>query len=311
MRLLGLTLLLSLLASVAQAQMPAQGLGIDPHRGIVRANKLLARNLVPCSAANGFVTGFLPDGTQVCRAPVSTDLTDSTDLVRLTAAQKVSGKQNVLREVLYTPVANAIAPNCDTTDIAVVNAIAAPLTINNPVCTGTNPEPSQELTFRLFSSAPRVLTWGNAYSAEAGVSLPLSTTGDGVIYDYIKFLRNSITSKWDVVAIKALERTVTTLATSATFVCDITVSWQCQMTNTAAGGTGITIGVPTGTPEDGQMLLILLLCQNAQALTWNSIFIASPSISLPTSCPADLTRQTAVGVRYSALLSKWQILAAN
>jgi hypothetical protein len=307
--LLCLLLLLSVLVSVASAQMPSGGVGIDPHRGVLRVNKLLARNLVPCATANGFVTGFLPNGTQVCRAPVSTDLTDSTDLVRLTAVQKVSNKQNVPKEVLYTPAANAITPNCDTTDIVVVNAISAPLTVNNPVCTGTNPEPSQELTFRFFSTAPRALTWGDQYSTEAGVPKMISTTGDGVTYDYAMVKRNSVTLKWDFVAVKALDRTVTTLATSATFTCNVDVSWQCQMTNTATAGTGITIDVPQGTPEDGQLLWIGLRCTvGSQTVTWHTIFIDGVYQTRPTTCPLDATKYLQVLVRFSNVLTKWEVL---
>lgn len=243
----------------------------------------------------------------------SPDLSDSTDLVRLTTAQKVSGKQNVPREVLYTPAGSPlqITPDCDTTDVVVVNTISAALTINDPVCTGTNPEPSQELTLRLFSSASRVLTWASGYSAEAGVPFPAATTGDGVTYDYLKFLRNSQTSKWDLVATRALEKGVTTKPTGATLQCNINTDRQCQMTNTAAAGTGILLDTPLGSPNDGDLLMVLLLCQNAQPLTHAAIFQASAEIPLPTSCAANLTQHMAMGYRYSSILSKYQLLSVN
>jgi hypothetical protein len=166
------------------------------------------------------------------------------------------------------------------------------------------------LLFRLFSTAPRPLTFGTGYSANAGVPFPLSTTGDGATYDYLKFIRNSQTSKWDIVAVRGTERTVKTLPSSTSLVCDVNVSSQCQQSNTQVSGT-LTIAAPTGSPQDGQMLMILLLCQNSQTLAHASIFLASPNIALPTSCPANMSQHLVMGYRYSAILSRWQILASN
>jgi hypothetical protein len=285
--------------------------------GTVATASALATNKPPCPA-NQFVRDTDPDGTLGCAQPSSAGLSDSADLVRLTTVQKVSNKQNVPREVLYTPAGAplTITPNCDTTDVVVVDAIAGPLTINDPVCTGTNPEKSQELLFRLFSTASRVLTFGTGYSEEAGVLRPAATTGDGVTYDYLKFMRNSVTSRWDLVAVKATDKTVTTQATAtgaATFACNANTSRQCQITSTATAGAGILIQAPGGAPVDGQLLMLLLLCQNVQGITYDAsnIFIASTSIPLPTSCPADLNRHLVMGFRFSAILAKWQILASS
>lgn len=285
-----------------------------PHASNLRFNKLRAGNLGNCGS-NNFVTGFnAQTGAQVCVQPSSSMLSDATDLVKRVTPQKVSNKQNVPREVTMVPTGGAITPPCDDADVIVVNGLAGNLTVNDPApCTGTNPEPSQEITFRFFSSATRQIFWGGAYSIEAGVPLLNSTTGDNATYDYIKYIRNSVTSKFDAVAVRASGKGVTTLASSATFTCPGDNSTQCQMSHTGAAGT-LTVAVPSGSPVDGQMLLLLFACQNAQTFAFNAIFRASPNVALPTTCPADLTKLTAVGVRYSTLVSGgpvWQVLGVN
>jgi hypothetical protein len=282
-----------------------------PSGNVATATALAANK--PACPANQYTRDMDADGTLICAQPASTQLSDSTDIVRLTTVQKVTNKQNVPREVVYTPAGSplTITPNCDTTDVVVVDTIGAALTIADPVCTGTNPEKSQELLFRLFSTAPRALTFGSGYSTEAGVPFPASTTGNGTTYDYLKAIRNSQTSKWDIVATRGQERTVTTLASGATLTCNIDVSSQCQSTNTQAALGTITIAQPAGTPVDGQFLMILLLCQNAQTIAHATIFLASPNIPLPTSCPVNMAQHLIMGYRYSAVLSKWQILASN
>jgi hypothetical protein len=84
-----------------------------------------------------------------------------------------------------------------------------------------------------------------------------------------------------------------------------------QVTNTV---TGLSIQKPTGTANDGDMVLFLLQCQANVTLTWDtSWFIASPNVTLPTTCPSSTWQTTwmAVGLRYSGDLNRYQVLATN
>lgn len=104
---------------------------------------------------------------------------------------------------------------------------------------------------------------------------------------------------------------ISTLSSSTTYTCPRggAVS-QCKMAMTGATGT-LTIAAPTGTPQDGDRMLMRLRCTNSQTFSFNGIFIGSPNIPLPTACPSDTTKETVLGVLYSSDLTKWQLLAVN
>jgi hypothetical protein len=105
---------------------------------------------------------------------------------------------------------------------------------------------------------------------------------------------------------------VQTLTSSATYTCQRngTVN-QCKMNMTGGAGT-LTIASPTGTaPQDGDRMLMRIRCTSAQTLAFNAIFIASANVPLPTSCPADTTREVMIGALFSSDTTKWQIIATN
>ena len=109
---------------------------------------------------------------------------------------------------------------------------------------------------------------------------------------------------------KRVTSRVSTLSSATTFTCPGDSSDQCKMAMTGAAGT-LTIAAPTGTPADGDLLLLRLRCTNLQTLSFNAIFIASPTIPIPTSCPADVTKELIVGALWSADLTKWQVIASD
>ena len=282
-----------------------------PHAGSMRFNKLRAGNLTSCPTGQ-FIRGFDPRTSVPLCDPVTLPVLDPT-IVTTTGTQIVRNKQNVPREVLYTPVGNAITPDCDTTDVVVVNALAANLTVNNPVCTGTNPVPSQEMDFRFYCSASRSIFWGGGYAVTAGVPYLNTCTGDGTLSDYAKVRWNSRNNSWEFLATRASGPGISSLASATTFTCNVDASRQCQMSMTGASGT-LTIAAPTGSPTDGQMVLFKLLCTNSQALVFNSIFVASANVAIPGSCPADTTRYLVVGVMYTTAVTggpRWQIISTN
>lgn len=109
---------------------------------------------------------------------------------------------------------------------------------------------------------------------------------------------------------KRITPNVTTLSTSTTYTCPGDTSNICEMQMTGSAGT-LTVAAPTGTPTNGQYLMLGFLCTNAQTFSWNAIFIASPNVSLPTTCPVGVTTWTKIGAQYSTVLTKWQVIATN
>lgn len=94
-------------------------------------------------------------------------------------------------------------------------------------------------------------------------------------------------------------------ATSITINADITdIATQA---NTQSAGT-LTINAPTGTPLNGQRLIIRLRSSNIQTFSWNSAFVGSTDLALPTAS-SGATLYDYVGFLYNSTASKWQLVA--
>ena len=94
-----------------------------------------------------------------------------------------------------TASTSSLDTNSGTTDMRIVTALAANMTINQP--SGT-PYQGQRLLFRFKDNGTsRTLTW-NAIFRAIGVDLPESTTASKIMY--IGFIYNSTDTKWDCVA---------------------------------------------------------------------------------------------------------------
>jgi hypothetical protein len=296
-------------------------------------------NAEGCAAPPGAATGFntLTSGTNTTAAmnvgagaslqstggPIdATKLggVDASAYAKLNGPQVLTQTQNVPRVAPLTigvPAANQIQPNCDTTDIGTLDAIPADLFVANPLCTGSNPRPEQEIELRLFSSTPRAITWDSGYCETNGYALLMSTTGDGATFDHIKFRRNALSNCWGVIAnTRGVQRGVTQLATSTStttaYACNPLVAHLCRQQITGASGT-ITVTM-TGAVPDGTLTRLAFRCTNAQSLVMSTAnFMPSPNIPIPTQCPAAVagTGWFEIGVAYSQLDGKFQILAVN
>jgi len=212
-----------------------------------------------------------------------------------------------------------ITPNADTTDVCESYAITGALQIANPTATGSNPRPHQRLEFALKAATPQTVTFtGSLYDNSCGQPLPTNLTGDGSTTDHFLFAFNPNTNKFCALASSRAPakrlNTFTSAVASPTLTCVSPTTDRCQLTATGATGT-ITIANPTGLPNDGDMMMIALLCSAVHAVAWDTQFVGSPNIPLPTTaaCPADTAKWTVFGVQYSASLAppKWQLLGAN
>tara|TARA_R110000868_G_scaffold25102_3_gene98002 strand:- start:754 stop:1377 length:624 start_codon:yes stop_codon:yes gene_type:complete len=79
--------------------------------------------------------------------------------------------------------------------------------------------------------------------------------------------------------------------------------------NTQVAGT-LTINAPTGTPSNGQKVLIRLQATNAQTFSWNAIFTGSTDLSLPLTSSSG-SKYDYLGFVYNTPAAKWQMLAKN
>jgi hypothetical protein len=204
-------------------------------------------------------------------------------------------------------------------DVCEYYSLTGALQIANPTVTAPNPRAHQRLEIVLKSAAPQTVTvTGSNYDTTCGQPFPTSTTGDGTTVDHFLFAFNPNSSKWcPIASSKAPQKrvvTFTSAAASPTLTCVSTTTDRCQLTSTGAAGT-INIANPTGIPNDGDMMMIALLCSALHSVTWDTLFIGSPNVPLPTTaaCAADTTKWTVFGLQYSSTLAapKWQLLGAN
>lgn len=79
--------------------------------------------------------------------------------------------------------------------------------------------------------------------------------------------------------------------------------------NTQAAGT-LTVNAPTGTPFNGQKLMLRLLSSNVQTFSWNSAFQGSTDVALPTASTGS-SKYDYMGFIYNSTALKWQLVAKN
>jgi hypothetical protein len=81
-----------------------------------------------------------------------------------------------------------------------------------------------------------------------------------------------------------------------------------HMTNTQAAGT-FTVNNPSGTPFDGQSMILRLKCTNAQTYSWGSSYRGSLDLSLPTVGSSG-SKTDYLGFKYNSTDSKWDLLSS-
>jgi hypothetical protein len=79
--------------------------------------------------------------------------------------------------------------------------------------------------------------------------------------------------------------------------------------NTQSAGT-LTINAPTGTPFNGQKIILRLLSTNVQTFSWNAAFAGSTDVPLPTASTGT-SKYDYMGFVYNSTAAKWQIIAKN
>jgi len=108
---------------------------------------------------------------------------------------------------------------------------------------------------------------------------------------------------------KRINPRVVAVSDATSFTPNADTSDIVSQTNTQSAGT-LTVGAPSGTPVDGQMLTIRLKSTNAQTFSWNAIYRASTDLALPTVSSAS-GKWDYVLYEYNSADTKWDILAVN
>lgn len=76
--------------------------------------------------------------------------------------------------------------------------------------------------------------------------------------------------------------------------------------------SALTINAPTGTPVEGQELLIKFLDNGStHAITWNAIFQGSVATALPTQTNGSTTASLYCRFAYDSGVTKWRLLTVT
>ena len=78
--------------------------------------------------------------------------------------------------------------------------------------------------------------------------------------------------------------------------------------STQVGGT-LTVNAPSGTPTDGQKLVLRLKSTNAQTYSFNATYAFSTTVTAPTTLAAGKTDY--IGLMWNATNTKWDVVAVD
>lgn len=79
--------------------------------------------------------------------------------------------------------------------------------------------------------------------------------------------------------------------------------------NTQVAGT-LVINVPSGTPTNGQKLILRITSSNVQTFFWDPVFTGSTDLALPTTTTGS-GKVDYLGFIYNSTSLKWQFVAKN
>ena len=107
-----------------------------------------------------------------------------------------------------------------------------------------------------------------------------------------------------------LERKLPRIGTVADSATPTPAADDVDMYTVTALAQAATFGAPTGTPVNGQKLIIRILDNGtARALAWNAIYRAGTDIALPTTTV--LSKTLYCGFIYNSAATKWDLVAVT
>lgn len=137
-------------------------------------------------------------GTPLTNTEVDTNFSNlNTDKLEASTTAILTNKAIQARVVALAD-ATSITVNADTTDLATQanTQVAGTLTINAPTGTIVN---GQKFILRIRSTNVQTFSWNAVFAGSTDIALPLTTSGS-TLYDYIGFVYNSTSAKWQMIA---------------------------------------------------------------------------------------------------------------
>ena len=273
----------------------SQGTGITITDGVVATTitqytDALARQSI--SIANG--SAAYNNSTGVITIPTNTShLSEVTNLFYTDTRARAAFSQGTGITITSGVIATTITQYTDALarqSISIANGSAAYNNSTGVITIPTNTSHLSEVT-NLFYTDTRARA---AFSQGTGITIT-----SGVI-------ATTITQYTDALARSANNRTVA-VSDGTTITPDADTSDNVTQANTQGAGT-LTIAAPSGTPVDGQKLVIRLKSTNVQTFSWNAIYRGSTDLALPTAS-SGASKTDYIGFIYNSADSKWDLLA--
>lgn len=115
------------------------------------------------------------------------------------------------------------------------------------------------------------------------------------------------TSATQTLTNKTIQSRMVVIADASSITINADITDVATQVNTQAAGT-LTINAPTGTPYDGQKLVLRIKSTNVQGYAWNAIFAGGTVVPLPISSSGS-SKFDYIGLMYNSTLSKWLTVA--
>ena len=106
---------------------------------------------------------------------------------------------------------------------------------------------------------------------------------------------------------KSIQSRMVSIADGTSITINADTTDVATQINTQATGT-LTVNAPTGTPYDGQKIVLRIQSTNVQTYAWNAIFLGGSVVSLPINTTGS-SKYDYIGLMYNAALAKWLTVA--
>lgn len=145
-----------------------------------------------------------------------------------------------------------------------------------------------------------------------GVSIPTGATAviawNGT--DFVKINADSVTLNGvQTLTNKTIVKRVVSVGAGSSITPDADAADIVTQVN-AGPPSNLSVNAPTGSPVNGQSLVLRLSSPSVQTFVWNPIYQGSVDLALPTASSGS-SKTDYLGFIYNSTANKWQLLAKN
>lgn len=210
---------------------------------------------------------------------------------------------------LGTPSAGDIS-NCTGTANININGTVGATTPSSGVFTYALAQELVAVDYPTAATTDAIRIRGNGLNVGSGYSLYLYPASLSAIRtQYLPDADTTLvgTDVTQTLSNKNIQARVVTLISSPSITINANTTDIAIQDNTQPAGL-LTINAPTGTPFDGQRLILRLRSTNIQTFSWNGIFQGSTDLPLPTTSSGS-SKFDYMGFVYNSANGYWQFVA--